>query len=165
MSRGHTDGFPHVTDIIKAAGLMGETWYYTDEARDRGTAVHLCTQFMDEGALDPSTIDPSIDKLVAGYAKFIEEVNPKILEIEKHYVQRTLHYQGTADRIVQINGKAVIDIKAGTPEPWHQIQTAAYAQMANVMGRYCLYLKPNGYKLVPHRERGDWGVFQSALNC
>ena len=41
---------PSVTQILKDAGLIDTTWY-TDEARQRGRAVHLAAQFLDEDDL------------------------------------------------------------------------------------------------------------------
>ena len=60
---------PSVTQILKDAGLIDTTWY-TDEARERGRAVHLATQFLDEDDLDWDTVLPQYGGYLAAWERF-----------------------------------------------------------------------------------------------
>lgn len=148
---------PHVTRILQEVGLIDTTWF-TDEGRDRGSALHLATEYLDRGELDEATVDPLIVSRLAAYRRFIEEVKPEILSIEEH-VEYPGSYQGTLDRRVIMDGReGVIDIKAGGAAPWHSLQLAAYALCFDrPLARWNLYLT-DGYKLVgcgPRRADDD----------
>ena len=44
----YTPNLPSVTEILRSVGLIDATWY-TEEARQRGTAVHLACEYWDSG--------------------------------------------------------------------------------------------------------------------
>ena len=147
---------PHVTSILREVGLVDTTWF-TEEARDRGSALHLATEYLDRGELDEATVDPLIVSRLAAYRLFIKEMKPEILSIEEH-VEYPGSYQGTLDRRVRIAGKEwVLDIKAGGPAPWHSLQLAGYALCFDrPLVRCSLYLTDT-YKLMvwPQRRADD----------
>lgn len=155
--------YPHVTEILRDAGLVDTTWF-TDEARDRGSAVHLATRFLDEGDLDRESLDPTVAPRLAQYERFLLDVRPTIHEIEIPFVDEIYGYQGTPDRILTINGrKGVLDVKGPSVDDWHGVQLAAYAHAKGVGARWNLYLNDDRYVLVPRLGRHDWPVFQAAL--
>ncbi len=156
---------PHVTGVIKDAGLVDFEWV-TRDGLDRGTAVHRATQFYDEGDLDPRTVDPELvlPRLEA-YIDFLRTARPTILAIEERVENDVYGYCGTLDRRLIIDGhEGVLDIKNGQPDRWHGVQLAAYARcFARPMRRWGLYLEDNKYTLIRYKDRHDWDVFRAAI--
>ncbi len=159
---------PSVTQILKSLGLIDATWY-TDEARDRGSMIHLATALDDRGELDESSVDERIAGYLAAWRLFKAESGASFTDIEIQ-LYSDYGYAGTPDRIGTLRGRSVFDIKNGEPEPWHALQTAAYAfgcsaGSAAVMSRYCIYLRDNGtYRLIQHDRSTDIAVWLSCLN-
>jgi hypothetical protein len=96
---------PSVTQILKDAGLIDTTWY-TDEARERGRAVHFATQFLDEDDLDWDTVLPQYRGYVAAWERFKAESHFIIsrdsdgkLLIEYLLFQPVSGYCGMLDRV------------------------------------------------------------------
>jgi hypothetical protein len=162
-----TTGLPHVTDILRDAGLIDTAWF-TDEARDRGTAVHAAIHYLLDGDLDESSLVPDVAARVDGFRNFMAQVALVVFDHEQRVQDAVIGYCGTLDLRCLINArKAVVDYKNGAPAAWHPIQLAAYAgALDEAYDRYALYLNPdfpNGYKLVQYRDRNDWKVFCAAL--
>jgi len=159
--------YPSVTTILKDAGLIDTSApWYTQEARDKGTYVHTATQYHDEGDLDPETIDPEIVGYVDAWEKFRAASKIEILHIELPVCNTTCMYAGMIDRVVMWSKiKTVIDIKAGQPEDWHALQTAAYAAcLPGCVGRATVYLSKDGkYRVSTHESITDFDVFACAL--
>jgi hypothetical protein len=172
---------PHVTDVLRDAGLVDTKWF-TQEGRDRGTAVHLATQYLDEGRLDEDSLDPTVRPKVQAYRLFKQQCKPQIIEVELHVRSETFGYCGTLDRYLYMDKEwGILDIKLGGESPWHGVQLAAYkAALDDRLGaktpdpmspdrplstirRYSLYLDDTGYKLIPRTNRNDWKVFIAAL--
>ena len=156
---------PRVTAIIREAGLVDES-NFTTFARERGTAVHLATQYHDEGTLDESTLDRVIMGRLAAYKKFRQEAGPEILAIEESVVNESLGYRGTLDRRLEIHGaEGVLDIKPPNEAPWHALQVQFYADCFDrPMRRWTLHLNDTGgYKLVEHKARTDRTVCRAIM--
>lgn len=166
MWRRMPSDLPHVTDVLAGAGLI-ETRWFTDYARDRGTALHKATELLDRGILDRASIDPAIAGRFAGYERFRTEVKPEIKEIEQTFFDVTGRYQGRPDRRVVINGRdGILDIKPPSRAPWHSIQLAAYARGRAVSWRWSLHLAEESYVLVEHPVVDLWrdhNIFLSAF--
>lgn len=162
---------PHVTEVIKAAGLMGDMSFVPDGAVELGTAVHAATHYLDDGDLDTKSLDPRVALRLASYQKFLDEMKP-VIEVAELPVENHRHgYLGTLDRIVAINRKyGVLDIKGIVACEWHGLQLSAYLQAANELdqwkleGRWNLYLRDDGYKLVERTRPDDWPAFVACLN-
>jgi len=152
MSARRTD-LPHVTDILRDAGLVDVQWF-SDHARERGTALHRATELYDLGDLDPESIDPEIAEPFARYVRFVEEVKPEILGVELE-VEVPGSYCGKLDKLVRINGREGIIDQKGQPSPADPIQLAGYAStFSRPLARWNLYLRVSGsYRLVEHTER------------
>lgn len=164
MTHSPTDGLPHVTTIIKQAGLIDTTWM-KDRDRDKGSAVHAATHYHDEGELNRETLHPEVELRLVQYERFRRESGAQILSIEERIQNLTYRYCGTLDRRVLINGhEGVLDLKGVTPQAWHALQVAAYAGcFPGHMKRWCLYLSDDRYKLIEHTDPDDWGTFVAAL--
>jgi hypothetical protein len=163
-----SEGFPHVTDILKDAGLIDATWF-SEEARDFGTAVHSAIQFLLDDDLDEDALDPAVGLRVASFKRFLFECGGfNTHQTEYHVEDPIIGYQGTLDILGAFVSTpaitAIIDLKNGQPQPWHALQLAAYGHAISVpVRRYGLYLSDTGYKLIEYRDRNDWKVFCAAL--
>lgn len=163
---------PSVTQVIKAAGYMGNTAHYTDESRDRGTYVHAVTAAWDTGNLVMEQVyalglEYTLPYLEA-WKKFRAETGFEPTEIELIVGHPTLMYAGTLDRSHRgCLTKTICDIKTGSPAPWHAIQTAAYAGCLSGIWQRCgVYLAGTGaYKLEWHEGFDDWDAFVAALSA
>lgn len=173
---------PSVTGILRAAGLVDEQWF-TDESRDRGSAVHLAIQYLDEDALDEESLDERVKPYVNAYRKFktdtgfeplpiIDQVNDAEVIAEARRFQPKYGYAGTIDRIgIFRNGrKVILEIKTGAAHPTHRLQLAAYQAMLDKPGEYIrlvLRLEKDGTYIVNEfsltEYPQDFQVFASCL--
>ena len=167
---------PSVTQILKDAGLIDTSWY-TEEARERGRAVHLATQFLDENDLDWETVLPQYYGYVAAWERFKQESHFTIsrdsegkLLIEYLLFQPVSGYCGMLDRVGAIGTtEYLIDIKTGDPQDWHGYQLAGYSQCLpnpHSRKRMTVHLRANGsYSTREHALTAfpyDWQVFAAA---
>jgi hypothetical protein len=167
---------PSVTQILKDAGLIDTTWY-TDQARERGRAVHLATQFLDEDDLDWDTVLPQYRGYVEAWRRFKQESHFQIgsdsnrkLLIEYILFQPVSGYCGMLDRVGTIGTtEYLIDIKTGDPQDWHGYQLAAYSQCLpnpHSRKRMTVHLRANAtYSTREHALTAfpyDWQVFAAA---
>jgi len=158
------NGFPHVTDILKRAGLVDAS-FFTEEARDRGSAVHAAAHYLDENDLDWSSVNPSVLPRLRQYQKFLDEVKPEILAIEESVVHEALRYCGRYDRRVRIAGReGLLDLKGPGQAPWHRLQIMYYvACFPRPLARWALYLSEERYKLIEFKGREDWEACKAIL--
>lgn len=141
--------YPHVTDILTAMVPIDTRWF-TDFARDRGTAVHRATELYDQGTLDPTTVGPEVAGRLRAYERFHAECNPDIMTIEERVENHGMRYCGTLDRRMLLDHvEHVIDIKPPGEHPWHRLQVAAYAACYQTrLHRAVLHLHDDGsYRL------------------
>lgn len=159
-----SDNWPRVTAVLKGAGLVDTAWFTTEMA-ERGTAVHLACQYLDEGDLDEASLDPDVLCRVKSYKKFKKEMDPRIHAIEQRVEHKELRYRGTLDRIVEMGGYAgILDIKGPGRAPWQGVQCEAYRRCVDwTPKRWTLHLADDGYNLVEHTAKDDWAVFHAAL--
>jgi hypothetical protein len=118
------------------------------------------------------SLDPRLALYVEGYRSFLTDSGFQVVHSEKRVGSVMYQYCGTLDLFgVLKRGKAVLDIKSTAALP--RIvgpQCAAYGQALyettgdKATRRYCLHLKPQGYKLVEQTNVQDFNVFLSALN-
>lgn len=158
---------PGVTEVLKENGLINDEWY-TEASSERGRAIHLATEFDDDGDLDEETLDPGILGYVQAWRQFKFDTHPTVLQKETVVVDPFGRYAGTEDRTITFPSsrmEAVIDIKSGEPCFWHPIQTAAYARChPKPVHRYAVYLRSNGtYRMAPHKDRSDEVIWEACL--
>lgn len=155
-----------VTQILREAGLITGTDFFTEDARLRGEAVHKACEYLDEDDLDFETVDPAYLPYLKAYQKFLSDFNPSWKDIEKIVYNNTYNYVGTFDRAgILLNDLCVLDIKSGGKLPWHPVQLAAYAgaYTTSAIKRYGLYLKDDGdYKLKEYSDPKDFRIFTCA---
>lgn len=171
---------PSVTQVLKHAGIIDDTWY-TEASRARGTAVHLACEFHDEGSLDWDNLHPEVLPRVSAWVKLKEDLGIEILASETIHYHETYHYAGKIDRLVLSNtwrSPTLLEFKSGTMPMWAGLQTAGYEKMIDTspwMGatarerpplrRVGVELRDDGkYKLHEFKDFLDWNAFVGALS-
>jgi len=159
--------FPSVMHILKHFGLCPDfETFGNDTAREFGRVVHRVTELNDRGTLDQYQYDHAVDPWLNGYRRFLAEFKPVWKIIEAPMLSKAWGFAGTPDRIMSFNGKiAVLDIKTGSPNVSHELQTAGYSILfeenfkERVRQRWSLYLMPDDFRLVEHAGRSDRSIF------
>ena len=153
-----------VTGILRRAGLVGEG-FYKQEDLDRGSAVHMTTEFIDRGeAFEPSD-DEKVNLRAEQYRRFLAEVCPEVLSVEEEVVNPLYAYQGRLDRRVRIaKREGLLDIKGTCESPWHGPQIALYCMCFDrPLARWNLYLHDDHYRLVERTDRMDYEIAKAAI--
>lgn len=153
---------PSVTQILKDLGF-GNSPYYTEEARLRGTFVHDATDFIDDEVLNWSTLDDRLRPFCEAYRDFLATESVKIQRSNVQVSNQEWWYAGIIDKELLWKGrKALVDIKTGGIDTWHPLQLAAYGDCyPNLPLLFNLYLRQDGsYRFLaidhPERELTDW---------
>jgi RecB family exonuclease len=164
--------YPSVTTILKDVGLIDTSGpWYTDWHRDRGTQVHKALELFDDGDLDEESLDDEIRPYLDAWDRFLTETRCEMMYLERRVVDPELKFAGTIDRIVYwLCAWWVLDIKTGPHEPWHALQTAAYARLARYLpqaplrfGRATISLAGGKLSVKTHESFNDEALFRSAL--
>ena len=152
------------TEMLKLIGIV-DTSYYTDEARDRGTKVHLACQYIAEGDIDENSVDPKIKKYVDAYISFLRDSSFRPVECEKQIYSKVYRYGTTPDQIGMYgDDQAIVELKTGSMMKWTGLQLAfqAIAKFPNKyfdIKRFGLNLKKNGtYKVEEYTDGNDFVV-------
>lgn len=160
--------WPSVTGILRDVGLIKGDWY-TEWARERGTAVHHWLRMVDLllCAVDdvPERWRPYVRQWIAFRDREVTEIHVNEEPLANHGLQ----FCGTPDRVVTYRRfPTIFDFKTGYPEQWHATQTALYSLLLPDPWRYrrgALYLdgseKPA--RLVMHEEKSDLDVARAAV--
>lgn len=152
---------PRVTGIMRALNLVDDRWF-TDEARDRGTAVHLALGYHAERDLKWASVADSIKPYVEAGIRFLEDSKAVVEAVEMEVVNERLGYTGHPDLLARVFGdECILDWKSGgiMLEP-AGIQTAAYELALDRRGwrRMAIQLNANGTSKLHDLERrkGGW---------
>lgn len=170
---------PGVTRVLEDCGLVDWSMVPRDvllSAQDRGTRVHQALHYLDDGELDPESVDEEIHGFLMAYLAFKNQCGftPHLVE---HRILSTAHrFAGTLDRTGELLRKdggtdpCIVDFKSGMVMAAHRLQLAAYQSGlpdAQKYRRITLQLKADGrYKVheYPGREYSrDLNVFHSAV--
>ena len=167
---------PGITSRLKANSMIDDEWF-TEESRQRGTAVHLATQYEDDGGLDMSSVDSRLHGYILAWTRWKDEMRVTFAGPPEMLVAcPDLGYATRIDRVIRsVTGHTtVVNLKTGVPLPWHPIQLAgellAYCRTTGERltrtTRASVYLKADGsYKWQPYKERdlkSDIEVFRAA---
>jgi hypothetical protein len=149
---------PSVTQILKSAGVING-FFYSEEARERGSAVHeLCERYASGGRLDDKGRRLETLAYLNAFAARVRENGVYAISTETTIDHKIdgFRYCGRYDLLAEIGRERVlVDIKSGAPAKWHITQMAAYALAANPANTLLLYLKADGsYKerYIPSAE-------------
>jgi len=107
---------PNVTRIIS---YLGRDYTNVDPFySQRGQAVHLAIQYLNQGILDESSLDDEVKGYVDAYKAFIKEKSFKPLYSELRMYSDIHGFCGTADVIGEMDGlTTLIDYKTGSQIP------------------------------------------------
>jgi hypothetical protein len=164
---------PGVTSVLKAAGIIDTKFLNNQEALRRGTQVHQHCEWVDREvklahAIAVAPIEKPIDGYVNAYAAFLRDHAPRYTHVEQGLLHGALRFGGRPDRICADlcgRGPAILEIKTGSPAPWHGVQLAAYQLLFPTGSRWVVYLRPDGrYHLQRVIGPDDYGRFLDALN-
>lgn len=173
MAYENKTGLPSVTEIITATCCNWiPTDYFTDESRDRGTAVHeWCAAYGMGNYAVP------LRKEWRGYCDSFKRWSDKylveILRCEERLVS-SIGYCGQLDLACEIEGQTgvgVVDIKTGAHAIWHKIQVAAYRNLDSECGGGTkwggvLRLKADGSMPIMDRTADNYGIdFNTFISC
>jgi len=138
---------PSVTQILKGAGLIDDRWY-TEEARERGSAVHeLCQRYAQGERVDIHGRGLAYLEYVNSLSAWFRDTGAYAIATEQMIEGNIggLRYAGTFDLLAEIGKMVVlIDYKTGPGMKWHPAQIAAYALAVNPSMCNMLHLKPDG---------------------
>lgn len=158
-----------VTRALKVVGYINDA-YYTQFGRTRGTYVHQMLEWFDRGELDETTLDPQLWPYLDAYRTFLAETGATWDGIEVRLGDPARLIAGTLDRIGPFG---LLDLKSGAFEPWHCIQTAMYALLAQTNGlilsarrvkRWGLYLTSDGrFDLRRHGDADELKVAEAVM--
>lgn len=112
-------------DVLKAKAALG-------------TAVHVATELDDLGVLDEASVDGPVMPYLSAWRRFVSETGAKVRAIECRMVSPSMHYAGTLDRIVTIDGvDYLLDIKTTVAvDPAVGVQLAAYEMLCMGSGAW-----------------------------
>jgi len=160
--------YPHITGMLKDAGLVDDKWY-TEESRERGSCVHRLTADYDLGSFereDLAQIDSLYKGWLSAHVDAMEKIKPTWTKVEEPLVHPVYRYGGRCDRVGEVYGAvAVLEIKTGGIEAAHAVQLALQALLvaedvglpAETIQRYALYLKRTGrWTLQRFPNRADF---------
>ena len=135
---------PSVTQCLREAGLIDESWYSL-AAAERGTFVHQACALYDRDELDMSTLDTKLAPYVEAWAKFRAQAKVEMVIVEQPYYSFEHGFAGTIDRAWVDIGKrfVVADIKSGAL-PKLPLQLAGYSILINAFSGMGVELRDNG---------------------
>ena len=175
----YTDGngltIPSVTQIMKTAGLVNLDWIPVEilEAKaDLGKKVHSATELYDRNDLNFDALHPALMSYLNGWIKFRKDFKFEPTEIEMQLLHTVYRYAGRIDRVGLMGSDlTLLDIKSGTKQKTHAIQTAGYELLYNqnkkgidlIKRRLVVYLSPDSYEVEEHKNKNDKSIFLAAL--
>jgi hypothetical protein len=175
----HLNGqrLPSVTQVLEPLiNYDGVPNGILQHAADRGTAVHLATEFWDDGDLDEESIDPEVLPYVQAWQRFRAESGFVVERSEVRVYSARHRFAGTFDCLGILRGRRVIVEKKTTAilAAATAIQVTAYRRAYNETCRpperirqsYSVHLRRDGtYRLDEWTPDEDhWGAFLALLN-
>ena len=162
---------PSVTQILKSVGLInfaGIPASVLNHKRDVGSAVHLATHYLDEDALDWSTVSEECEPYVRAYESFKRNsgFEPELIEYKSVAQVDGMRFGMIVDRTGVIGGKpTLLELKTGEPSASWPVQLAGYKLgLGGVRQRVALQLTKKGkYKIHTFADRNDEPIFKAAL--
>lgn len=174
----HLNGqrLPSVTQVLEPLiNYDGVPNGILQHAADRGTAVHLATEFWDDGDLDEESIDPEVLPYVQAWQRFRAESGFEVLRSEVRVYSERHRYAGTVDCIGTLRGRLIMVEKKTTAvlHPATAIQVSAYYRAYNeaapkverVRAACSAWLRRDGtYRFDVHDVGDHWAAFLAMLN-
>ena len=147
-----------LTATLKESGLIrnSDPWY-----ADRGQKIHLATELWDKNKLDEESLDIQIIPYLESWKRFRKDQSYTPTHIEYQTYHPELMVGTKIDRL------PLLDLKSGSPEPWHVLQIGFQRECLKIhkmnenfrMNPMSVYLNPDGgppkikvYKVVEMME-------------
>lgn len=157
------------TRAIVESNLVDDE-FFTDEGRMRGKVVHSYVE-----QIATNTLNRPIDVAILGYLtalrSALDRERPKIIGAEVVLGNLARLFAGTIDlEAIWKKFDAIYEVKTSPFEPWHGLQTAAYAYLKAgpkwmKVKRFGLYLRASGgFKLHEFDDHPDLDYFFRALD-
>ncbi len=156
-----TQRLPSVTEILGALGFIEDEWF-TWETRERGRAVHVASQYLEEGGLDWDSIKATEEALstpvvpyVRGWERFLRETGWRSSHIEQPAYDPLHFFAGCPDRrgYFPTGGLEGLEIKTGSPQGWWKYQKGGYEKLTGTREWTTVRLKPDGdFSLEPIKD-------------
>lgn len=166
---------PSVTEVLGILVDFSDVPPATlENARRRGTEVHAMVDLFNREQLDESSVSDELAPYLDAWKLFLTESGAVVISSEIRVYHAKLGYAGTADLLLDWNGRYVLpDVKATWAVPRTVgAQTAGYAeaywQMYGGRGRRperaCIHLKDGKYSVQKRTDPADLSMFISCLN-
>lgn len=166
---------PSITQMLVASGHL-KTGHYTEEGRDRGTAVHRLLEDVDDGSMgliEAANVREDYRGYLLSYLKLKKLLRFTVHRSEWAHVHPVLRFGGRLDRVVELvtgfgaGQVGPLEIKTGAKSTATGLQLAMQAMLAEGaglyeqaerMGRWVVYPKANGKiaTLEPYDDPGDF---------
>lgn len=170
---------PSVTQVLEASGVVDYSYLppaMRKFALQRGSLIHLATQYDDEGDLDLTALDETLVPYVHAWRAFRRDTCFEPEVIEERVYDPNRNYAGSLDRAgFYLNRRrVVVDLKSNNAEAWVALQLAAYAQafepdQAALLDRVCVELHGDGtYRIITYRgvdQARDFSDFACCLRA
>jgi hypothetical protein len=161
---------PSVTQVLASVGYSHDEPWFTEEARERGTVIHMATAADDRGVLDQEILTdaPWLVPYVEAWRAFRVEMVKEITATEAQRYDDYRMFAGTVDRIAitRDSRRMILDIKPASDSPAYRLQTAGYHLLDGGGGikRAAVHLRDDGtYRFEPHDDPSDLAAFEAAL--
>lgn len=168
---------PGVTSILAPLNdFENVPWEKLERAREFGQHVHQAVEWMIEGTLDWSTLDPALLPYVKSAEAWLCHTKPRLIESERVIFHDSRFYAGKLDLHCEIKKRKlwyrhVIDFKTGAAQPKAVgPQTWAYKEaLQHEIGRFrsirgCVLLTETG-RPKHHELRDDFQDDQTFKAC
>lgn len=171
MSYSNPTGLPSVTQII--APYIDSKWF-TDECRERGSAVHSACEAYLKGLYAPKLIS-AWQLYVDSFKRWSDLAIDKIILAEVRLRNDELSYCGQPDAIIKIKGTdkiVLVDWKTSqSKQKWWELQIIAYRKLAQHNGTktqrgLSVRLKSDGSIAISdeYSDVSAWNIFIGLLN-
>lgn len=171
MSYNNPTPYPSVTDVI--APYIDKGWF-TDECRERGSAVHAVCEAHMQGLYAPKLIS-TWQLYVDSFKRWADLVIDKIILAEVRLVNDSLGYCGKPDAIITMKGTdkvILVDWKTSQGrQKWWELQICAYRELAEYNGiktqrGLSVRLKKDGLMAIAdeYPDMKAWNIFVGLLN-
>ena len=159
-----------VTDVLRDLGFINPE-YFTQESRDRGSAVHMACHMIDtpeRGPFDWTSLHPDLHGYVRSWERFKGRIPGfRVIASEAPVCDELIMVAGTLDCLADFGGyEHVLDLKTGPAPKSCRFQTAAYDRMLPPYPQGCrrraaveLHADGSVATLRPHEDFNDANYF------
>ena len=153
---------PGISQLLRAAGLLGDVERLPAQAREAGTARHAWIEADLHGRLNPRKIIPeAVRPWVYAARAALRDTGARVLGIELLVLNRAVPYATKLDALVSWReGTWIWDWKTGGAWPSYPAQLALAALcLRERPRRACIFLNRRGrYRIEEHADPHDYTV-------